>query len=107
MIMSTLADEPILRDARLEWLLQTKRHQRLGRNIYVFALGQDLSTGSACCANPPANRRALAATCNSADDRTEQCAAAHESTRALIGSETVRRLRTDNTVLRLNTITLP
>ena len=61
MIMLPVAAEPAIRGPRLQRLFQTKRHQRLGRNIYAFAPGQDLSTGSRCRANPAANRRAFSA----------------------------------------------
>jgi len=105
--MFPIAAEPAVRDSRLQRLFQTKRHQRLGRNIDVFAPGQDLSTGSRCRANPPANRRALSAAGNGADDRADRCPAANEFTSALIGSETVRLLRVDDTVLRLDAIPLP
>src|SRR4030095_4961637 len=107
MIMLTIAVEPAVRDPRSQRLLQTKRHQRLGWNIHGFATGQDLSTRVRRRANPTANRRAFSAAGNRADDGTDNCPSAHEFTRALIGSETVRLLRADDTVLRLNAIPLP
>src|ERR1051326_1398925 len=107
MIMSPVADEPAVRDSRLQRLLQTKRHKRLGRNIHVFAPGQDLSTGSRCRAKASPNRRTFSAAGNGADDRTDHCPAAEEFTSAAIGPETVRLLRVDDSVLRLNAISLP
>ena len=85
-----IAAEPAVRGPRLQRLFQTKRHQRLGRNIHAFAPGQDLSTGSRCRANAAANRRTFSAAGNGADDRTDRCPAANEFTSALVGSETVR-----------------
>ena len=105
--MSPIAAEPAVRGPRLQRLFQTKCHQRLGRNIHAFAPGQNLSTCSRCRANPPANRRAFSAARNGADDRTDRCPAANVFTSALVGSETVRLLRADDTVLRLNAIPPP
>src|SRR5205823_14716068 len=46
MIMLPVAAEPVVHDSRLQRLLQTKRHKRLGRNIHVSTPGEDLSAGS-------------------------------------------------------------
>src|SRR6476660_1178467 len=107
MIMLPVADESAVRGPRLQRLFQTKRHQRLGWNIHPFAPRQNLSTGSRCPAKASPNRRTFSAACNGADDRTDYCATAKEFTSPLIGSETVRLLRVDDTVLSLNAISLP
>jgi hypothetical protein len=67
----------------------------------------DLGTGSRCRAKASPNRRTFSAASNGADDRTDHCPTTKEFTSALIGSKTVRLLRADDTVQRLNAISLP
>src|SRR5438105_4162628 len=107
MIMPSVAAEPAVLDSRLQRLLQTKRHQRFGRDIDAFTFRQYLCAGPRRRANPTANRCAFSAAGNGADDRADCRASADEFACTLIGAKAVRLLRADDTVLRLNRIALP
>ena len=105
--MLPIAVEPAVRDPRSQAVVPNETSPTTRPEHLRFFPRQDLSTSSRCRANPTANRRTFSAAGNRADDRADRRTAANECTSALIGSETVRLLRADDTVLRLNAISLP